>query len=325
MRRREFIGLVGGAAVTWPFASNAQLPRKVHRIGMLETIAAEPNRKNLNAFGQGMSERGYVEARDYVIEYRSADGHTERFQALADELVRTNVDLIVTRGTPAAQAAKAATAKLPIVMSPIGDPMLVVASLSHPGGNVTGLTSLTQELAAKRASILKELVPGTRRMAALLNMGNQTLLSDWTEVQRAGSVLGFKSVLLDVRRREDLLPALELARAEHADALIVSTDTVTQANRELIAELAAKHLLPAIYPSREFVDAGGLIMYGVDYPDLYRRAAIYVDKILKGAKPADLPVEQPTKFEMVINLRVAKALGITVPPIVLAQADEVIE
>lgn len=325
MKRREFIALVGGTMVACPLASIAQSREKVHRIGVLETIAADLNRQNLNAFRFGMSERGYAETRNYIISYRSADGYTERFQMLADELVREDVDLIVTRGTPAALAAKAATLKIPIVMSPIGDPMLVVASLAHPGGNITGLTSLTQELAAKRASILKEWVPEARRLAVLLNMANPTLLSDWTSIERAGDVQGFKAVLLDVRRREDFARALETARTEHVDAMIVSTDTVTQANRDLVAELAAKYRIPTIYPSREFIDAGGLIMYGVDYPDLYRRAAIFVDKILRGANPADLPVERPTKFEMLINLKAAKALGLTVPSGLLAQADEVIE
>lgn len=325
MKRRKFITLVGGTMIAWPYSSIAQSLSKVHRIGVLETIAADLNSQNLTAFRQGMRERGYVETRDYTISYRSADGNTERFQALADELVRENVDVIVTRGTPAALAAKAATVKIPIVMSPIGDPMLVVASLAHPGGNITGLTSLTQELAAKRTSIIKEWVPGARRVAALLNMDNPTLLSDWKSVERAASVQGFRPILLDVRRREDIARAFETAHNEHADAMIVSTDTVTQANRDLIVELAAKQRLPTIYPSREFIDAGGLIMYGVNYPDLYRRAAVFVDKILKGANPADLPVEQPTKFEMLINLKAAKALGLTVPPGLLAQADELIE
>ena len=325
MKRREFFTLVGGALVALPHSSNAQSLGKVIRIGVLETIPADLNRPNLNAFDQGMRERGYIETRDYIIEYRSADGRTERFQALADELVLAGVDIFVTRGTPAALAAKAATVKIPIVMSPIGDPMLVVGSLAHPGGNVTGLTSLTQELAAKRLSILKELVPSASRVAALLNMSNPTLLSDWASIKRAGGALGLAAVLLDVRRSEDIVAAFDRALTANADVLIVSTDTVTQVNRALIAELAAKHRLPCIYPSREFIDAGGLIMYGVNYPDLYRRAAIYVDKILKGANPAELPIEQPTKFELVVNHKTAKALGLTVPPLMLAQADEVIE
>ena len=324
MRRRTFIEAFCGLAI-WPLATSAQSVRKVHRIGMLETLGADSNRLNVSAFHQGMREVELFDSRDYVIEYRSADGRTDRFAALAAELVRANVDIIVTRGTPAAQAAKTATTTIPIVMSAIGDPLSVVTSISRPAGNITGLTSLTQDLAAKRASILKQLVPETRTMAALLNLDNLTLLGDWNALKLAGPVLGFSTILLDVRRVEDLAPAFETARAQQADALIVSNDTVTQAHRVLIVELAGSLRLPAIYPSREFVDAGGLIMYGVNYPDLYRRAAIYVDKILKGAKPGDLPIEQPTKFEMVINLKTAKALGLAVPPMVEAQADDIIE
>jgi putative tryptophan/tyrosine transport system substrate-binding protein len=325
MRRREFIGLVGGALIAGNRASIAQSPGRVYRIGVLETVDAISNRPNLDAFRQGMTDKGYIENRDYVIDYKSANGHTESFQQLADELVRANVDIIVTRGTPAALAAKAATVTIPIVMSAVGDPTLAVASLAKPGGNVTGLASLTEELVAKRTAILKEMTPSAQRLVALLNMSNPTLLSDWTELQRVGVALGLTTILLDVRRSEDIVAAFERARAIHADGMIVSTDTVTQANRTLIAELAAKDKLPTIYPSREFIDAGGLVMYGVNYPDLYRRAAEYVHRIFNGAQPADLPVEQPTKFELIVNLKAAKALALTVPPTLLALADEVIE
>ena len=324
MRRRTFIEVFCGVAM-WPLATSAQSERKVQRIAMLETIGADSNRPNVSAFHQGMREVGLFEARDYVIVYRSVDGRMDRFAALAAELVKATVDIIVTRGTPAAIAAKNATTTTPIVMSAIGDPFSVVTSISRPAGNITGLTSLTQDLVAKRASLLKQLVPGTRRMAALLNLDNPTLLGDWNALKLAGTVLGFSIILLDVRRVEHLAHAFETARAEQADVMIVSADTVTQAHRDLIAKLAASHRLPAIYHSREFIDAGGLMMYGVSYPDLYRRAAIYVAKILKGANPGDLAIEQPTKFEMVINLKTAKALSLTIPLILEAQADELVE
>jgi len=210
-------------------------------------------------------------------------------------------------------------------MAAIGDPLLVVASLARPGGNITGLSSFVTDLMAKRVEILREIFPGSTRIAALLNMSNESEPPQWNEIDKTARAFGVQSYLLDVRKSDELAPAFESASKQHADALVVGIDTLTQINEKLIIELAAKNRLPTIYPSREFVDAGGLITYGVSYPDLYRRAATYADKILKGAKPADLPVEQPTKFELVINLKTAKTLGLTVPPSILARADEVIE
>jgi putative ABC transport system substrate-binding protein len=235
------------------------------------------------------------------------------------------VDLIVTRGTPAALAAKNATGTIPVVMTGVSDPVGqgVVASLARPGGNVTGLNTLISELFGKRVGLLKELVPGATRVAVLFNMGNPSSPPAWKEVETAARSLGIQPQLFDVRKAEDLGPAFESAIRQRADALVVGQDTLTQANQRLIVELAAKHRLPAIYASMEF--AGGLVIYGVNYPDHYRRAATFADKIFKGAKPADLPIEQPTKFELVINTKTAKALGLTIPPLLLLRADQVIQ
>jgi len=324
MKRREFIALIGGTAAAWPLAARAQ---SAYRIGVLETTSAALNAANFDALRQGLRQHGYIEGQNLVIEYRSADGRAERFPDLAAELVRLNVDLIVTRGTPAIFAAKNATKTIPVVMAASGDPLGagVVAGLARPGGNVTGLSAFVTELQAKRLELLREMVPRIDRIAALLNMSSPAEPPQWEETKAAARTLAIEPQLLDVRKPEDLGRAFETAIRQRADALVVGMNVLTQANRRPIADLATKHRLPAIYASREFVDAGGLVVLGVSYPDLYRRAATYVDKILKGAKPADLPIEQPTKFELIINLKTAKALGLEIPPTVLARADEVIE
>jgi ABC-type uncharacterized transport system substrate-binding protein len=326
MKRRQFITLIGGA-VGWPLAARAQQPGKVYRIGMLETISAALNAANLAVFRKSLRDLGYIEGRNLVIEYRSADGRAERFPDLATQLVGLKVDLIVTRGTPASLAAKSATAAIPVVMAAVAEPFGsdLVASLARPGGNVTGLSSFAAVLDAKRIELLREVVPGIARIAVFMNMGNPVQPATWKEIETAAQSIGIRPQLLDMRKVEDIVPAFDSARMQRADALVVEIDALMQASSQLIAEVAAKHRLPAIYASREFIEAGGLLAYGVSYPDLYRRAATYVDKILKGAKPADLPVEQPTKFELIVNLKTAKALGIEVPPMLLARADEVIE
>ena len=311
-----------------PLAAGAQPAGKVYRIGVLETTSAAVNVPNLDAFRQGLRELGYIEGQNLVIAYRSADGRPERFPDLATELVRLQVDLILTRGTPAALAAKHAThGTMPVVITGAGDPVGsgLVASLAHPGGNVTGLSALTTELYAKRVELLTELMPKLTRLAGLFNMGNPVLPSQWTEVERAAHPLGVQPQLLDVRTPEEIGRAFDAAIRERADALVVAIEALTQANRRPIVDLAAQHQLPAIYAGREFVDAGGLISYGVSYPDMYYRAASFVHKIFKGTKPADLPVEQPMRFELVINLKTAQALGLTIPPVLLFRADEVIQ
>ena len=325
MRRREFMALAGGAAIASPLVARAQQVGKVYRIGILETIPAAQNAANLDALRKGLRDLGYVEGQNLVIEYRSADARAERFPDLASELVRLKVDLIVTRGTPAVQAAQKATGTIPVVMAAMGAPLLVVDSLARPGGNVTGMTTFSAELIGKRIELLKDLVPSLSRLALLHNIGNPMSPPEWEETKAAARSLALQAELLDVRNEEDLRRAFQVAVQHHVDALLIGIDAVTQAHQRTIVELAARNRLPAVHPSRDFVEIGGLMAYAVNYPDLYFRAASLVDKVFRGAKPAELPVEQPTKFELVINLKTAKALGLTVPPALLARADEVIE
>jgi putative tryptophan/tyrosine transport system substrate-binding protein len=324
MNRREAIFLLAGAVVA-PLPLSAQTSSRVWRIGVLETTPMDLNAPNINAFRQSLRELGYVEGQNLIIAYRSAEGRGERFTELAADLLRLHVDVIVTRGTPAVLAAKKATTTIPIVMAAVGEPLMVVTSLAQPGGNITGLSGYSTDLEAKRAQLIKELVPAAIRIAGLYNMGNPVVPPQWHQLQAAAQKLGIEPQLLDVRKPEDIAPAFDAASGQHADALMVGVDALTQENRTLIAKLAADHRLPAIYVSKEYVDAGGLVAYGPSYPDLYRRAAVYVDKILRGANPSDLPVEQPTKFELIINLKAARPLGLTIPPTLLATADEVIE
>ena len=312
--------------VLWaPLAVEAQPPDKVYRIGVLERTPPTVNVANLESFRQGLRALGYVEGKNLVIEYRSAEGRDERFADLAAELVRLKVDLILTRGTPAALAAKHATSVIPVVITGVGDPVGqgIITSLAHPGGNITGLSATVTEIYPKRVELLKELVPKAARIAALFNMSNPAIPRQWTAVETAARSLGVQPLLLDVRRADDLRPAFETAMRERADALVVGLETLTLANAPLIVDLAAKHRLPAVYASTEFI--GGLASYGVNYPDHYRRAATFVDKIFRGAKPSDLPVEQPTKLELVVNLRTARALGLTIPRTVMLQVDQIVE
>jgi putative tryptophan/tyrosine transport system substrate-binding protein len=324
--RRVFLGTLASGLLAAPLVE-AQQAGKVYRIGMLETTSMALNSANLEAFRQGLRDLGYVEGRNYIIEYRSADGRRERFPDLAAELVRLKVDVIVTRGTPAVMAAKNATATIPVVMAASAEPVLsgVVSSLARPGGNVTGLSADVVEISGKRLELIREVVPGVSRVAALFNMSNPNDALQWKEMESAAPSLRVQLQLLDVRKPGDFAGAFDAAVKRRAGALVVGIDALTWANHRPIVDLAAKHRLPAMYAGREFVDAGGLIAYGVSYPHLYHRAASFVDKILKGAKPADLPIEQPTKFELVINLKTAKALGLTIPPSLLQRADEVIQ
>jgi putative tryptophan/tyrosine transport system substrate-binding protein len=328
VRRREFLALLGGVAVGWPFAAYAQQAAvKVYRVGIMETISPVANAANFDALRKGMRELGYIEGQNLFFEYRSADGRNERFPDLVTELVGLKVDLIVTRSTPAVLAVKAATATIPVVMAatanPVGDG--IVASLARPGGNITGLSSFHSELATKRLELLKEMFPRIVLVATLSDPSNPVTPGQEEDVRRAAHSLGIATQFLGARNREELGPAFAMATREKVEALIVQNGAPTQANLQLTIDLAAKHRVPAIYSSKEFVDGGGLIAYGVSYPDLYRRAAAYADKILKGAKPAHLPIEQPTKFELVLNLKTAKTLGLEVPATLLARADEVIE
>ena len=325
MDRRTFIGGVAGGLFAAPLAARAQQAGKVYRIGILEAIPAAQNAANLDALRRGLRDLGYAEGRNLIIEYRSADGRAERFPDLASELVRLKVDLIVTRGTPAARAAKNATGTIPVVMATMGDPGAIVASFAHPGGNITGVTTFSTELTAKRIELLKELVPNLSRVALLHNMGNPAAPPEWEETKTAARSLGLHAELLDVRSQGDLGRAFELAARQHVGALVIGADGLTQAHQQTIVDFVARNRLPATYPAREFVEAGGLIAYAVNYPDLYFRLASFVDKIFKGAKPGELPVEQPAKFVLAINLKTAKALGLTIPQSLLLRADEVIQ
>ena len=318
-------GVVLACSLALPLAAYAQ-SGKVYRIGMLETTPASANRANLNAFLQGLREAGYVEGRNIIIDYRSADGRGGRYAELAAELVRAKSDVIVTRGWAAALAAKNA-GSIPIVMATSADPVAagVVKSLARPGGNVTGLTTLVSELAAKRLEVLKELAPQASRVAAMLNLANPTAVAERRQIERASKSLGLEAIILDVRDAEGLDRALEAAVQRGADALLINAEAVVMANRTTILDFARKHRLPVMYSAREYVEGGGLIAYGVSYPHLYYRAASYVDRILRGAKPGDLPIEKPTKLYLVINVRAATALGIPIPSPLLLRADELIQ
>jgi putative ABC transport system substrate-binding protein len=326
LKRRQFITLLGGAAA-WPLAARAQRAERVLRVGVLEAISQDQNVRNFGALQKGLREAGYVEGRNLTIYYRSANGASGRFPALAAELVSLGVNVIVTRGTPAVLAAKNATAAIPIVMAASGEPTGTgaVAGLAHPGGNVTGLSSFTTELETKRIELLRELVPGAKRLGALINIGNPVSERRWRVIDATAQSIGIPALLLDVRTPLDLTHAFETAGRQNLDGLLVGNEGLIQANNRLIADLAIRNRLPAIYAFRDVIDAGGLISYSVNYADLYFRAATFVNKIFKGARPTDLPVEQPTKFELIVNLKTAKAIGLAVSESFLLRADEVIE
>jgi putative ABC transport system substrate-binding protein len=319
--RRELLALAS-AAVFAPALARAQT-RKLHRVGVLETLALARNLENFERFRKGMEERGYVEGPSLVIAYRSAEGQTERFDALAQELVRSKVDLILTRGTPATLAARRASGTVPIVMAAVADPVetKLAASLAKPGGNVTGLTTASAELVPKRLELLKALAPKMVRVAVYANLGNVAATATWREVEIAARAMGIEPLLLDVRTPEQIAPAFENAVRQGAQGLVVGIETLIQSNREAIVALAAKHRLPAMYSAREFVEAGGLMAYGVSYPDLYYRAAGYADRILRGASPSELAIERPSKFAFAINRRTARDLAIVIPPDLLLRAD----
>jgi putative ABC transport system substrate-binding protein len=327
MDRRALITGMGLSIAATPLAAEAQQAGKVYRIDMLETRSIDLNAANIEAFRQALLALGYKEGRNLQIVYRSSGGRDERFPSLASELVGLKVDLIVSRGTPASLAAKNATHTIPVVMAPVGDPVAtkLVASIARPGGNVTGLSALNVGIYAKRVELLRELLPRLTRIAGLCNMGNPVVTLQWQEVQQAARSLEIRPQLLDVRRPEDLPRAFGAAVQEHAEALVVALEGLTLGNLRPIAELAVKNRLPSIYAVREYADLGGLMSYGWSDPYQYQRAAAFIDKILNGVKPADLPIEQPTKFELVINLKTAKTLGLTIPHSLLVRADEIIQ
>jgi putative ABC transport system substrate-binding protein len=326
LKRRDFITLVGGAAAAWPLAARAQQPGKLRTIGFLGQSTRSAASEWVAAFVQRLHELGWNEGRTVAIEYRWADGREERFAQIAAEFVRLKVDIIVTSGTPQVLAAKQATSVIPIVFAAAGDPVAsgLVASLARPGGNATGLSSLVADLAGKRLELLREVAPALRRLAIMGNVGNPLTVLELGEVQAAAGTLGLEVHTLEIRQAQDITPAFEALKGR-ADALYVCIDALVNANRIRINTSALGARLPTMHGSRDYVEAGGLMSYGPNYPDLFRRSADYVDKILHGAKPGDIPVEQPTKFDLVVNLTTARALGLDLPPTVLARADEVIE
>jgi len=325
MRRREFITLLGGA-IALPLAVRAQEPAKLPIIGLLGSSTALIESQRVAAFVQRLHQLGWIENRNVVIEYRWAEGRQERFAEIAAEFVQLKVDLIVAPTTPAVMAAKQATSLIPIVIATADDPVGtgLVASLARPGGNVTGLSNQISDTSPKRLELLREVVPGLRRLAILFNVGNPGAVLDIREFEAAVRMFGLEALTFEIRRAEEIAPGFEALKGR-ADALYVAADPLVNTNRVRINTLALAARLPTMHGVRDYVEAGGLMSYGPNVPDQYRRAADYVDKILRGAKPGDLPVEQPTKFDLIINLTTAKALGLTIPPSVLARADEVIE
>jgi ABC-type uncharacterized transport system substrate-binding protein len=329
VRRRTFIALLGSAAA-WPLAARAQQASKIPRIGMLSPGHAELDAPTSDAFQQGLREFGYIEGQNIAIERRYGEWKLDRLRSLAAELVASKVDLIVARSTTAARAARQATETIPIVAVAMADPIEddLVASLARPGGNVTGNTFLGPELVAKRLQLLRDVISGLSRVAALWHpraYSERTMAGVLKEVEVAAQTLGLHLQLVPAVGPDEFASAFTAMTSERADALIVLPSPMLFGEYRRIVSLAASSRLPAMYQAREFVDAGGLMSYGANLPDLFRRTATYVDKILKGAKPADLPVEQPTKFELVVNLKTARQLGLTITRDFLLVADEVIE
>jgi putative ABC transport system substrate-binding protein len=328
LKRREFITLLGGAAAAWPRTARAQAPKSVPRLCFLTFDPTASRTTRFRPFFQGLVDQGYVDGQTIAIDYLSADGHGERFPALAAECLRLNADIIAVSTTPAAQAAKNATRTIPIVMLALGDPVGtgLVDSLAQPGGNVTGMSQMVPEAAAKRLGLLKEAVPGISRVLVLSYLDDPIAPLQVKALKDAARSLGVTLQIHDIRSGDDLPAAFDDGAKEHTEGLLTTAESMFVVHRARVTELAARYRLPAIYPySIQAVDAGGLMAYDVNNADLFRHAATYVDMILKGAKPSNLPVQQPTNFEFVINLKTAKTLGLTFPPGLLAIADKVIE
>jgi putative ABC transport system substrate-binding protein len=324
MRRREFITLVG-SAVAWPLGAHAQ--QKIPRIGFMGNSTAALETNLVDAFREGLRELGYEEGRNIAIEYRWADGNYDRFPALAEELIAAKVDAIVTAGTPAALAVKRATTTVPLVMVAVGDPIGtgLVSSLARPGGNLTGLSSIAPDLEGKRLQLLREVLPALSHVAMFVNSLNPFHVSSMKQARAAAQAMGIKLQLHDIPKSEDLDDAFAAIRKERPDALLILADRVFLHNRQRMMDFTNEQRLPNVNAYKELVEVGGLMSYGPSYEDMHKRAAIYVDKILKGTKPADLPIEQPSKFTFIVNLKAAKALGVTVPSQLLGLADQLIE
>ena len=327
MDRRTFVGAVAGALLTLPLAIEAQQAGKVPRIGYLVQNYAETSQRVLAAFREGLRERGWLEGQNIVIEVRFAEGKIDQLPALVSELIRLKVDVIVTTSSATTWAAKDATKSIPIVMAASADALGegLVTSLAHPGGNITGMTFLAgPEIAGKQLQLLKEVVPAASRVAVLTNPTNRSHGAFARELKVAARSLGAQLQVLEASNADQLENAFAAMTRERATALLVLTDSMFVGRRQRVVDLAARSRLPALYSQKEFVEAGGLVSYGPSLSDMFRRAASHVDKLLRGAKPGDIPVEQPTKFDLVINLKTAKALGLTIPQSPLLRADEVI-
>jgi len=323
LKRREFITLLSGAAAAWPLAARAQQAAKLPTIGFLGAATPSATSPWTTPFVQRLRELGWIEGRNLAIEFRWAEGRTERFAEIATEFVRFKIDVIVTHSTGPVVAAKQATSAIPIVFANAGDPVAagLVKSLARPGGNVTGLSIQATDTVGKRLDLLREIAPNVRGLAIMANIDNPASVLEMDQVHEAARTLGLDVIPLEVRRTDDVAPAFERLGAR-AGALYVAPDPLMFTNRVRINTLALAARLPTIHGVREFVEAGGLMSYSANFPDLWRRAGEFVNKILRGAKPADIPVEQPTKFDLVINLKTAKALGLEVPDSLLARADD---
>jgi putative tryptophan/tyrosine transport system substrate-binding protein len=326
MKRRKFITLLGGAVAAWPLAARAQ-QAAMPVIGFLNAGAPTTLKREIDAFRDGLRNLGRIDGRNVRFEYRFADGDLEKLPALAAELVALNPNIIVSAPVPANLAIAKATSTIPIVMAFGADPVSfgLVKSLSHPGGNVTGLTNFAEELASKQIDLMRELLPGLARLAALVNVANLLHVPQWRETQAAAAQAAIALVPFELHSADQLEDAFARFARERADALLVPPDVTFTTHRRRIANLALGARLPTIFFIRQSAEDGGLMSYGPDPAESYRRAAIYVDKILKGARPGDLPIERPTKIQLIINLKTARALGLDVPPTLLARADEVIE
>jgi putative tryptophan/tyrosine transport system substrate-binding protein len=324
VRRRDFIAFVGIPAIGWLLSARAQQPPTIYRLGYLSTVRIP---YLIEALQTGLRELGYVDGKNLKVEYRFGGEQSQTLDLLASELVHLGPDVIVTNGTPAALAAKRATRMIPIVMAAVGDPVRagIVASLAHPGGNITGVTLHASVLSSKRIEVLKEAASGIARLAVLGNAANPYGQDMWEETRSAAVALRIEPQLFAVREVRELAGTFGTMKRTGADAVVVLADAMFTAANGQISVLAAEHRLPAMYDSREYVEVGGLMAYGPNIPEMARRSATLVDKILKGAKPVDVPIEQPTKFELVINLKTAKALDLDIPPSILIRADEVIE
>ena len=327
MQRREFITFLGGIVGAWPLAAHAQQPAKIPRIGFLGNSTATMESNLIEPLRDGLRELGYEDGRNVIIEFRWADGKYDRFPALIAELLAAKVDVIITAGTPATLAIKKATSTVPLVFIAVGDPVGtgIVPDLGRPGGNITGLSSIAPDLEGKRLELLREVVPKLSHVAFFLNPANAFHTVSMRQARVAAQSLGIKLQSMEVSKSEQLDGAFASIVKEKPDALLILADRVFLHNRKRMMEFAIQQRLPSVNAYRELVEAGGLMSYGPSYEDMHRRAAVYVNKILKGTKPADLPIEQPTKFTLLINLKTAKTLGLTVPPTLVARADELIE